>query len=133
MSVQSAIDGFLDGRPHAVVGASRDRNKYGNKVLRCYMQHGRPVYPVNPHAAAVEGLTAYPDLSALPVAVHGISIITPPHITAAVVAETAAAGIGHLWMQPGAESRQAIDRAEALGLSVVADGACILVVLGYRD
>ena len=133
MSVDAAIADFLTGRPHAVVGASRDRNKCGNKVLRCYMPHGRPVYPVNPHATAVEGLTAYPDLSALPAAVHGISIITTPHITAAVVAATAAAGIGHLWMQPGAESRQAIDRAEALGLSVVADGACILVVLGYRD
>ena len=133
MSVDTAIADFLTGRPHAVVGASRDRNKCGNKVLRCYMQHGRPVYPVNPHATAVEGLTAYPDLSALPAAVQGISIITPPHITAAVVAEAAAAGIGHLWMQPGAERRQAIGRAEALGLSVVADGACILVVLGYRD
>ena len=133
MSVDLAIADFLTGRPHAVVGASRDRNKYGNKVLRCYMQHGRPVYPVNPHTTAVEGLTAYPDLSALPEAVYGISIITPPRITAAVVAEAAAANIYHLWMQPGAESRQAIDRAEALGLSAIADGACILVVLGCRD
>ena len=71
MSVDAAIADFLTGRPHAVVGASRNRNKYGNKVLRCYMQHGRPVYPVNPHATAVEGLTAYPDLSALTAAVHG--------------------------------------------------------------
>ena len=128
-----AIADFFTGRPHAVVGASRDRNKYGNKVLRCYMHHGRPVYPVNPHAAAVEGLTAYPNISALPEVVHGISIITPPRIAAAVVAETAAVNICHLWMQSGAESRQAIDRAEALGLSVIADGSCLLVVCGCRD
>jgi len=133
LSVQSAIDGFLDGWPHVVVGPSRDRTKYGNKVLRCNMQQGRPVYAVNPHASAVEGLTAYPDFFALPKAVHGVSIITPPHITAAVVGEAADVGIGHLWMQPGAESGEALDRARGLGLSVIADGSCILDVLGYHD
>ncbi len=133
MAISARIAAFLGGRPHAVVGASRDRAKYGNKVLRCYMQHERPVYPVNPHAAAVEGLLAYADLGALPESVHGISIITPPQITAAIVAEAAAAGIEHLWMQPGAESPCAISRAAELGLSLIADGSCILVVLGYSE
>ena len=78
MSEAARIEQFLNGSPHAVVGASRDRSKYGNKVLRAYLQSDRTVYPVNPTAVEVEGLTAYPDLAALPEAVHGVSVITPP-------------------------------------------------------
>ena len=124
---------FLAGGPHAVVGASRDRDKYGNKVLRCYLQHGRRVFPVNPLAAQIEGLAAYGDLGTLPEPVHGISVITPPRISEWVIEQAAALGIERVWMQPGAESIAAIARAEAAGMSVIADGSCILVELGYAD
>ena len=133
MTQQAQIDAFLNGSPHAVVGASTNRDKYGNKVLRCYMQNDRPVYPVNPRATEIEGLEAYPDLRSLPQQVHGLSIITPPTITEQVVEDAAEAGIKHLWMQPGAESDRAIERAQELGLNVIARGACLLVVLGYRE
>ena len=62
-----------------------------------------------------------------------MSIITPPPVTERVVEEAAAAGVEHLWMQPGAESDAAVARAEELGLSVIAGGPCLLVVLGYRE
>ncbi len=124
---------FLAGGPHAVVGASRDRDKYGNKVLRCYLQHGRRVFPVNPQAAQIEGLAAYGDLGTLPEPVHGISVITPPRISEWVIEQAAALGIEQVWMQPGAESIAAIARAEAAGMSAIADGSCILVELGYAD
>jgi predicted CoA-binding protein len=132
-TVQQKIDTFLAAEAFAVVGASRDRSKYGNKVLRCYQQHGREVYPINPTAAEVEGLKAYPSLAALPVKVKAISVITPPTATEAVVKQAAAAGVTHIWMQPGAESKDAIRAAEALGLSVIAGGPCLLVVMGYRE
>jgi predicted CoA-binding protein len=127
------IQSFLASDAFAVVGASTDRSKYGNKVLRCYQQHGRMVYPVHPKAPEVEGQKAYPSLAALPVKVKAISVITPPPATEQVVREAAAAGVKHIWMQPGAESGEAIRTAEALGLSVIAEGPCLLVVLGYRD
>ena len=133
MDIEEKIDAFLDGAPHAVIGASRDRSKYGNKVLRCYRQKGRPVYPVNPNAEEVEGLTSYPNVAALPEEVHGVSIITPPEVTEKVVDELAAAGIGHAWMQPGAESAKAVASCEGAGINVIADGSCILVMLGYRE
>lgn len=133
MGSQTQIAAFLAGSPHAVVGASRDRAKYGNKVLRCYRQHQRQVFAVNPHASEIEGLPAYAAIGSLPEPVHGISIITPPDITERIVEEAAAAGIEHLWMQPGAQSPRAISRAAALGLSVIADGACLLVVLGFSE
>ncbi len=127
------IAAFLESGPFAVVGASTDRAKYGNKVLRCYLQHGKQVYPINPKAPEVEGQKAYAALAELPVKVRAISVITPPVATEQVVREAAAAGVQHIWMQPGAESKAAIQAAEALGMSVIAGGPCLLVVLGYRD
>ena len=79
------ITSFLATGPFAVVGASTDRSKYGNKVLRCYQQHGREVYPINPKAPEVEGQKAYAALADLPVKVKAVSIITPPATTVQVV------------------------------------------------
>jgi predicted CoA-binding protein len=133
MSTADRIQVFLASEAFAVVGASTDRSKYGNKVLRCYQQHGKAVYPINPRAPEVEGLKAYPSLAALPVPVKAISVITPPAATEQVVREAAAAGVAHIWMQPGAESDAAIEAAEGLGMTVIAGGPCLLVVMGYRD
>ncbi|WP_257304814.1 CoA-binding protein [Geothrix campi] len=132
-SIEDRIQSFLASGPFAVVGASTDRSKYGNKVLRCYQQHGHEVYPINPRAPEVEGLKAYASLAALPVKVPAISVITPPAATEQVVREAAAAGVKHIWMQPGAESDEAIRRAESLGMNVIAGGPCLLVVMGYRE
>lgn len=133
LSVTDRIHAFLASGPFAVVGASTDRSKYGNKVLRCYQQHGKEVYPINPKAPEVEGLKAYASLAALPAKARAISIITPPAATEQVVRDAAAAGVQHVWMQPGAESDAAIATAESLGMSVIAGGPCLLVVLGYHE
>jgi uncharacterized protein len=122
---------FLDGGPHAVVGASPDRAKYGNKVLRSYQQSGREVYPVHPREKMIEGLTAYPDLAALPAPVHGISVIVPPAVSLLVVEQAAALGITHVWLQPGAEDESVLARAAELELELIAGGPCILVAIGY--
>jgi len=132
--VDDQIEAFLAGNPHAVVGASRDRDKYGNKVLRSYQQAGLRVFAVNPRFGdgdEIEGAEARGRLADLPEAVHGISIITPPAVTERIVEEAVALGIAHIWMQPGAESPVAIERAEAAGISVIAGGACVLVRLGF--
>jgi predicted CoA-binding protein len=127
------IEAFLASTSFAVIGASTDRSKYGNKVLRCYMQHRRKAYPVNPRSPEVEGLRAYPSIEALPEPVQAISVITPPAATERVVREAHAAGVRHVWMQPGAESDEAIRAAETLGMNVIAGGPCLLVVMGYRE
>jgi len=125
---------FLAAGPWAVVGATSDRSKYGNKVLRCYLQNGKtPVYPVNPRASEIEGLAARASLSMLPEPARAISIITPPEITEGIVEEAAQLGIRYLWMQPGAENARALRRADEHGLECIAGGPCILVVLGYRE
>jgi len=132
MSESAQIERFLSGTAFAVVGASRHRDKYGNRVLRAYMQNQREVFPINPNADEVEGLKAYPNLSSLPVEVHGVSIVTPPDVTGSVVDEAIELGIMHLWMQPGAEDHEAVARAKNAGASVIAHGPCALVAMRYQ-
>ena len=133
MTTKEQIDAFLSGSPHAVVGASRDRSKYGNKVLRVYQQNNRPAFPVNPNEGEIEGVSAYPDLASLPEPVHGISIITPPKVTEEIVEQAGELGIKTIWMQPGSENEAALSRAGELGMNVIAGGPCLLVVLGFLE
>ena len=133
MSAMNPTQAFLSQARFAVVGASTDRTKYGNKVLRSYMQHGRDVVPVNPKDATVEGLAAVKSLSEIQPPPDAVSVITPPKVTEAVVEEAGRLGIRHLWMQPGAESDAAVTRARALGMNVISGGPCVLVVLGFSE
>lgn len=133
MSTDSEITAFLDGSHYAVVGASTDRSKYGNMVLRTYLQKNMSVTPVNPRADVIEGLPAVKSLSEIEEPVHGISVITPPTITEQIVEKAIQQNIGHIWMQPGAESGAAVAAAEAAGINVIHSGPCLLVVLGFRD
>lgn len=133
MEVSSRIAAFLAGAPHAVVGASTDRDKYGNKCLRSYQQSGRHVFPINPRGGEVEGLASYSDLASLPEVPHGVTVVTPPAVTLGVLEEAASLGVQHIWLQPGAESPEVEQRARELGLELIAGGPCILVALGYRE
>ena len=131
--MHESIAEFLSGETFAVAGASPNREKYGNKCLRCYVQDQRKVYPLHPRESVVEGLDAYSSLADLPEAVHGLSIITPPAVTEGLVEQAGSAGIRHIWMQPGAESSEAVRRAHELGLNVISGGPCLLVVLGFQE
>lgn len=133
MDDKALIDDFLAGRVYAVVGASTNREKYGNKVLRCYMQNDLVAWPVHPTEEEIEEITCARDLMSLPEDVHGVSIITPPKITEQVVEDAAKAGIKRLWMQPGAENEASVARAKELGMHVIAGGPCLLVALGYKE
>lgn len=127
------IERFLESRAFGVVGASTRRHKYGNKVLRCYLQNGRHAIPVNPREAFIEGVPCVATVGDLPTDVRSISVITPPAVTERIVEEAIRKGIENVWMQPGAESRRAIEACDVAGISVIADGSCVLVVLGYRE
>jgi predicted CoA-binding protein len=126
------IEQFLSGRVFAVAGASTDRSKYGNKVLRSYQQAGRKVFGIHPRETSIEGAPSFARLSELPEKIDGLSIVTPPAVTERLVEEAAAAGVKRLWMQPGAESPAAIARAAELGLDVIAGGPCVLVALRFQ-
>jgi predicted CoA-binding protein len=133
MDTQTAIDTFLEAPAFAVAGASRNREKYGNKVLRCYLQNDRRAIPINPCCSEVEDQTCYPSLEAIPEKIKSLSVITPPSVTEQIVDKAIEMGVENAWMQPGAESALAISKAEAAGINVIAGGPCVLVVLGYHE
>jgi predicted CoA-binding protein len=87
---------FLESPAFGVVGASSNREKYGNKVLRCFLQHGRRAIPVHPKEKVVEGRAAVVAVSELPDEVAAISIVTPPAVTEQVVEAAIARGIKHV-------------------------------------
>jgi predicted CoA-binding protein len=131
--MEARFEQFLSSKAFGVVGASTNREKYGNKVLRCYLQHGKRAIPVNPKEKTVEGLAAVTSVEELPPEVKSISVITPPAVTEQVVEAAIKKGITGIWMQPGAESAKAIERARQAGMNVIGDGSCLLAVLGFKD
>jgi len=113
----------------AVVGASTDRSKYGNKAVRAFRDAGFDVYPIHPRAGEVEGLTAYPTLGALPVErLDRVSFYVPPTVGLGVLDQVRGKTIGELWLNPGAESPELVARAEALGMKVIQ--ACSILAVG---
>jgi len=124
-----AIEKFLAAKNYAVAGASNRQQKYGNKVFRALLAAGRETYPLNPQQDQIEGHQAYPSISDLPLVPEALSVITPPEVTRKVVADAIAAGVEHIWMQPGAQDEQASASAREAGINVIDDGSCILVLL----
>jgi uncharacterized protein len=100
----------------AIVGASADRAKFSNKSLLAHVQAGYDVYPVHPRETAIEGLTCYRSVLDIPVALDRISLYVPPAVGINVLDEVARKGCRELWVNPGAESPELLQRAEALGL-----------------
>lgn len=132
MTPEEQIERFLKSPAFGVVGASRDRSKYGNRVLQSYLQHRLKAYPINPKEPEVEGLKCFASVKELPDEVQSLSIITPPPVTEQVVREAVEKGIENIWMQPGAESAAAVAYARKHELNVIADGSCVMVVLDGR-
>jgi len=127
------IEAFFTSPAYGVLGASSTRSKYGNKVLRCYLQNNKKVYPVNPKEKSIEGLDCVPTGFDLPAKGESISIISPPAVTEKIVEQAIQKGIKNIWMQPGAESVSAIEKARQHQINVIAGGPCVLVVLGYHE
>lgn len=133
MTIQQQIQHFLDSPAFGVVGASTNRDKYGNKILRCYLQTGRNAIPVNPNETVIEGVACVTVITDLPPDVQSLSMITPPAVTARLVPLAIEKGIRNIWMQPGAEHPDAVALCREKGINVIADGSCLLVVLGYHE
>lgn len=112
----------------AIIGASSDRQKYGNKAVRAFVQQGYSVYPVNPKETEIEGIATYKSIREVPVRPDMISVYVPPPVLLKLLPEIAAKGCNELWLNPGTESDEALAEAERLGLKVVQ--ACSIVGVG---
>ena len=112
----------------AIIGASSDRQKFGNKAVRAFRQQGFTVYPVNPKEAEIEGLPAFKSIREVPVRPQLISVYLPPPVLLKVLPDIAARGCDELWLNPGTESDEVLAEAERLGLNVIQ--ACSIVGVG---
>jgi hypothetical protein len=115
-------------RAVAVLGASTDRAKYGNKAVRAYRAEGFVVYPIHLSAATIEGLTAYRSILDVPGPVDRVTVYLRPEVTLGLLEEIARKGARELFLNPGSESSEVIARAQELDLVPIL--ACSIVDIG---
>ena len=112
----------------AVIGASRDRRKYGNKAVRAYVESGYRVFPINPKEESIEGLKAYATLDQVEEPVDFVSLYVPPAVGLQLLPVIATRKPKEVWLNPGAESDELIEAAADLHLRVIV--GCSIVALG---
>ena len=112
----------------AVVGASSDRRKFGNKALRAYQAEGHRVIPVNPNEAEVEGLRTYASVLDVPGAIDMATVYVQPEVTLALLDEFEKKQIPEIWVNPGAEDDDVIAEARRRGLNAIF--ACSIMGIG---
>jgi len=121
------INKFLNKKNvFAVVGASKLKEKYGNKVYFDLKNAGYSVYPINPNANTIFGDKCYPSLRKLPIKPDVVDIVVPPKITEKTVEECKNLKIDKVWMQPGSESDKAIDFCKKNGIDILYN-VCVMI------
>lgn len=113
-----------------MVGASNNRQKFGNRAVRAYLQQGYRVVPINPHEQEIEGLRAYRSVLDVPGPIDLASFYVPPEVGEEVIADIAAKKIPEVWLNPGSESDELVRRARALSIRPIV--ACSIVALGQN-
>lgn len=116
------------GRVVAVIGASSDRSKFGNKAVRAFVHHGDTVVPINPREPEVEGLTSYRSVLDVPGPIDMATFYVSPRVGLALLDEVAKKGIAEVWFNPGADSPELVERARAAGLKPVV--GCSIMAIG---
>jgi predicted CoA-binding protein len=112
----------------AVVGASNDRRKFGNRAVRGFLAQGHRVIPINPNEREVEGLPAYRSVLDVPHAIDMATVYVPPEIGVRLLPELARKAIPEIWINPGAESEDLLEEAKRLNLPVIV--ACSIMAIG---
>lgn len=112
----------------AILGASTNRDKFGNKSVRAHLRQGYEVFPVNPKASEIEGLPCFPSLDAIPGPVDRVSVYLPPELGLATIDAIASKRPKEVWLNPGAESEALIRAGKERGLNMIV--ACSIVDLG---
>jgi len=112
----------------AVIGASGNRRKFGNRAVRAFVNGGYTVVPINPRETEIEGLQAYKSVLDVPGPIDMASFYVPPEVGEQVMDEVARKGIPEVWLNPGAESRRLIEHARELRIEPIV--ACSIVGIG---
>ncbi len=112
----------------AVIGASSDARKFGNRAVRAFLRQGCTVLPINPHETIIEGQRAYRSVLDYPDAIDMATFYVPADAGERVIDDVATKGIKEVWFNPGSESEALIAKARALGIRPII--ACSVVAIG---
>jgi len=112
----------------AVIGASNDRAKFGNKAVRAFLQRGYKVFPVNPNEIEVEGLPAFKSIKDVPGRPEMVTVYVPPSVLLKLLPDIADKGCDELWLNPGTESPEVLDEVDRLVLDAIR--ACSILGMG---
>jgi predicted CoA-binding protein len=112
----------------AVIGASSNREKFGNKALRAFAQRGYTVIPINPSESEVEGHRAYQSVLDVPGAIDLATVYVAPPVGVRVMDDLAQKGVPEVWLNPGADDRSVVEKARSLGLKTVRQ--CSIIAIG---
>lgn len=113
----------------AVIGANSNRSKFANACVRSHLAEGWTVYPVHPMESQVEGLTVYRALSDIPVEkLDRVSVYLPKDPALTFLDKLTPAQVGELWLNPGADHPEVVEKAKSLGINVIQ--ACSIVKIG---
>jgi predicted CoA-binding protein len=118
----------------AIIGASPDRRKFGNKAVRAFSSRGYQVFPVNPHATLIEGIQAYPSVLDVPLdSIDLVSMYVRPEIGILILPDLARKTVGEIMVNPGAESPALLAKGRELGLPLVATCSILAIGLNPHD
>jgi hypothetical protein len=112
----------------AIVGASSDRRKFGNKALRAFAQQGFIVFPINPHEREIEGHPAFASVLDVPGPIDMATVYVRPEVGVRVMDDLAAKEVREIWLNPGADGPEVVARAGQLGLKTIQ--ACSIIAIG---
>jgi uncharacterized protein len=112
----------------AVIGASNDRHKFGNKALRAFEHRGYTVIPINLHETEVEGHRAYASVLDVPGSIDMATVYVQADAGVTVMEQIAKKAIPEVWLNPGADDPRVVARARQLGLNIIQ--ACSIVAVG---
>src|SRR5262249_30219255 len=113
------------------IGANADRSRYSNRCVRAYLQKGYTVYPINPKESAVEGLKCYSSILDVPAQhIDPVSLYVRPSLGMELLDEVAQKSVGDVWLNPGADAPDVVQKARDLGLNAVT--ACSIVAIGIH-
>jgi predicted CoA-binding protein len=127
MTTQEAVKNITSLKKLGVAGVSRNSKKFGNAIYREMKKKGYDVFPINPHTDQIEGDACYRDIASLP-EVEGLIINTPSRETLNILKDAKNSGINNVWLQQGANSKEAVEFCQKNNMNYVA-GECIFMYM----
>ena len=110
----------------ALVGASNDPKKYGNKILLDLISKGYNVAPINNKEEMISGIKSYKIVMDLELSPSIINFVVPPNESRTVTNYLVSKGYDNFWYQPGAESQDISSYLKSLNKNFI-DDKCIMV------